>query len=138
MKEKNHINMSIEIWEDGKKTETLSQVSSEIKGGFEGDFIVSVKEMNDKEIKPKYEVTMALVDDNGGSASGVTIIEKKKSHIGSTTINLNEKLEIPDHEEVMVWGFQTTDENHSMVNHSIPKTVEGAKWAMVFKISLRS
>jgi hypothetical protein len=142
---KKSIKVSVEIWENGTKKETLDsfggsifQISKSGENIFDGEYVISVKKQNDitNTNKTRYAVTSAFIDKNG-STSYEMQIEADYQLAGSMPIVLNkEGLDISENDDIAVWGMQATDKNSMQTVDLTPEMLKRVRWAMIVKISL--
>lgn len=139
---KQEINAEVELWENGVKTKTVGKVgtmiqdSQEGKKVFEGEFIVSIREVNLDGSKPQYEITSSIADKDG-SSSIVSLIERNPKMTGWLgSIQLNKSLTVSENNKVAVWGIQATDENTIDAIELTSEDLKKVKWALVFVLSL--
>jgi hypothetical protein len=142
---KKSIKVSVEIWENGAKKETLDsfggsifQISKNGENIFDGEYVISVKKQNDitNANKTRYAVTSAFIDKNG-STSYEMQIEADYQLAGSAQIVLNkEGLDISENDVIAVWGMQATDKNSMQTVDLSSEMLKRVRWAMIVKISL--
>lgn len=141
---KKEIHAEVELWENGARTKALGSVGSMIQGpqegkqAFEGEFIVSIKKEQVNENKPHFEVTSAIVDKDGSTASTIYLVENVEKLAGLGAIPLNQSVDVSENSKVAVWGMQATDENWIETVELTPEELKKVKWALVFTIRLEN
>ncbi|MED4729927.1 hypothetical protein P9597_17605 [Aneurinibacillus migulanus] len=125
-----------EIWENG----TLKQKSEGLgysieKGGFDGEFSVSLRE-EDKE-KKSYAMT-TVFSKKDGYASSVTSIPGYKSAAGSSPRPLQQVINVSDKEEIPVWGW-VAGKGSEVSDFSEPfeEMAKKVEWALLLKIHMK-
>ncbi|MGC5326541.1 hypothetical protein [Brevibacillus sp. SYSU BS000544] len=142
--DKKEIQAEVELWENGVRTKTLGSVGSLIQGSqegkqsFEGEFIVSIKKEQVNENKPHFEVTSAIVDKDGSTASTIYLVDRVEKLTGLNSIPLNKSMDVSENSKVAVWGMQATDENVIETVELTPEGLQKVKWALVVTISLKN
>ncbi|AMA72181.1 hypothetical protein ACH33_04470 [Aneurinibacillus sp. XH2] len=134
---KRKLKSTIELWENGKKTQTIGGEETDIfskQGEFNGELAFSFQEETIEKTKPQYTVTSALIHEGGYSSSTFHLNKNAQHHIHGI-VNLKQDLAIADNADVAVWGIQATDEN-SISTSSPEQALKTAKWLLIVKISL--
>ncbi|USG66984.1 hypothetical protein NDK47_06725 [Brevibacillus ruminantium] len=140
------IKTTLEVWEYGKKTETLGEFGESIRDkdgkeglySFDGEAIFSVKGIQGEDPnKTHYEITVALTDKNGSSSSQLDWVVDAKQ-VASSPIELAEELNLQDGERAAVWGMQATDEQIIRTVDFTPESLKNAKWALLVFMSAGS
>ncbi|MEJ8543769.1 hypothetical protein [Brevibacillus borstelensis] len=143
----NEIKTTLEVWEYGKKTETLGEFGESIRDkddkeglySFDGEAIFSVKgSQGEDPNKTHYEITIALTNKNGSSSSSQLDWVVDAKQVASSPIELSEELNLQDGERAAVWGMQATDEGTIRTVDFTPESLKNAKWALLVFMSAGS
>ncbi|CAM5783944.1 MULTISPECIES: hypothetical protein [Brevibacillus] len=145
----NEIKTTLEVWEYGKKTQTLGELGESIRDkdgkegkeeqySFDGEAIFSVKgSQGEDPNKTHYEITVALTDKNGSTSSQLDWVVDAKQ-VASSPIELAEELNLQEGERAAVWGMQATDEQVIKTVDFTPESLKNAKWALLVFMSAGS
>ncbi|MED4602057.1 hypothetical protein P9314_15275 [Paenibacillus validus] len=133
------IRATAEIWENGVKKQTIGEFStllrSEEQRTFDGEFIVSMKELDTDKEGTHYMATVAIIHEDGSSSTQFRIDSPVK-HTSKMPVTLGKPIDVPDNEEAAVWGMQATNENSMRTIDFTPESLKNAKWVILFKINM--
>jgi len=138
---KTKIKVETEIWENGKKVQTVQTMASNIRdmdkqGNFNGEFIISAQQEQGTDENFQYDLNLVLFQQGKGYTSMKGSIPKDKKYTAQMPIKMNGKVAVPDDESAVVWGIQATDQNSLSSYGSVEETLSKARWALIARISL--
>ncbi|MBP1933838.1 hypothetical protein [Ammoniphilus resinae] len=138
---KTNMKVETEIWENGKKVQTVQSMVSNIeegegKGKFKGEFIISAQQVQGMDENFEYDLNLVLFQQEKGYTSMKGTIPKDKKYTAQMPIKIDGKMDVPEDESVVVWGIQATDQNSLSSYSSVEETLNKARWALIARISL--
>ncbi|RNB84438.1 hypothetical protein EDM56_20175 [Brevibacillus fluminis] len=140
---KNTIGVDVELWENGKKQQTLVSTESPLdrpseksKGMYNGEFIAAVSGIKTEGDQQRYDIKFTLTDEQG-TVTNEFSAEKHPSFQLSSLMALQGPAQAGEDTGLAVWGFQATDEHSLSSTGSILEDVRKAKYAIVFRIVVK-